>query len=53
LLDPVDIHEVASLGEQATEEALPQIRRLDSIPDAMTRRLRRWFSAEETGRYGT
>jgi NTE family protein len=51
LLDPVDIHEVASLGEQGAEEALPQIRRLERLPDAMTRRLRRWFSAEETGRY--
>jgi len=51
LLDPVDIREVVTLGEQATEEALPRIRRLDSMPDAMTRRLRRWFSAEDTSRY--
>jgi NTE family protein len=53
LLDPVEIRDVVYLGEKATEEALPQIRRLENLPDAMTRRLRRWFSAEETSRYGT
>ncbi|MDH3238031.1 MAG: patatin-like phospholipase family protein [Deltaproteobacteria bacterium] len=53
LLDPVEIRDVASLGEQAAEEAFPQIQRLETLPDAMTRRLRRWFSPEETSRYGT
>jgi NTE family protein len=53
LLDPVDIRDVASLGEQAAEEALPQIQRLERLPGAMTRRLKRWFSPGETSRYGT
>jgi len=53
LLDPVEIRDVASLGEKATEEALPQLKQLESLPDAMTRRLKRWFSPGETNRYGT
>jgi hypothetical protein len=53
LLDPVEIRDVSTLGEKATEEALPQLKRLESLPDAMTRRLKRWFSPEETSRYGT
>lgn len=53
LLDPVEVRDVAALGEKGTEEAFPQLRRLESLPDAMTRSLRRWFSPGETGRYGT
>ncbi|NNG47354.1 MAG: hypothetical protein HKM86_09630 [Deltaproteobacteria bacterium] len=53
LLDPVEIRDVTTLGEKATEEAFPQLRRLESLPNAMTRRLTRWFSPEETSRYST
>ena len=51
LLDPVEIRDVAVLGEKATEEVLPQIRRLESLSDSMTRRMKEWFSPEETSRY--
>lgn len=52
LLDAVDIRYVVPLGEKATEEALPRVRRLESLPGAMARSLRRWFSSGETSRYG-
>lgn len=53
LLDPVDIRAIARLGEQAAEEALPRLRKLESLPRSLIRRLRRRPSPEDAGRYVT
>jgi NTE family protein len=50
LLDPVDVRAVARIGEQATEDALPRLLRLGSLPRKIARRLR-WLASEESSRY--
>jgi hypothetical protein len=41
LLDKVDVHEVARLGEQAVDDVLPELRRITAWPARLMRSIGR------------
>ncbi|MFN8411379.1 MAG: patatin-like phospholipase family protein [Anaerolineales bacterium] len=44
LLDKIDVHEVALLGETAIEQVLPELKRLTSWPNRI---VRKWFGVQK------
>lgn len=53
LIDPVDVADVARIGEHAARESLPAILGLDSLSRSLGRRVRGWVSQGDSGRYAT